>query len=339
MDKSAAGAYVYAKACGMYSRSFVGPRAKRLFESRRLQDLWSLLFKEDVPLVPEGLLALLLERKSGERVVNDFITLLSTYDRPDPLSRALLSLYDYNNLKAASAWAALGRTDQPALIDIGEFSLFDKSRWPDIAAMTRNSPVAWYNRVPDEGERIEWETRLDHQYYHSLWSALQNLDRQDRAATEDLVRTEIILQNVVWAMRLRVYYKKTADEIMPLLAGYDEAPDVSSQLCKPAMDVLERPLDSWGEWAHWKYAWLLNPHEEGVPWELDPRWAQLAADKYLYRRAIEQFHQTPFTVGVLVSFFKIKQLEEQMIRIAAEGLRLGATESQMNDFIGDGKDA
>ena len=339
MDKNAAGAYVYAKACGMYARSFVGPRAKRLFESRRLQDLWSLLFKEDVPLVPEGLLALLLERKSGERVVNDFITLLAAYDRPDPLSRALLSLYDYNNLKAASAWASLGRTEKPSLIDIGEFSLFDKDRWPDIAGMTRNSPVAWYNRVPDEGERIEWETRLDHQYYRSLWSALQSLDRQDRAATEDLVRTEIILQNVVWAMRLRVYYRKTAEEIVPLLAGYGEAPDVSSQLCKPAMDVLERPLDSWGEWSRWKYAWLLNPHEEGVPWELDPRWAQLAADKYLYRRAIEQFHQTPFTVGVLVSFFKIKQLEEQMIRVAAEGLRLGATESQMNDFMGDGKDA
>lgn len=339
MDKSAAEAYVYAKACGMYSRSFVGPRAKRLFESRRLQDLWSLLFTDEVPLVPESLLALLLERKAEERVVNDFITLLSVYDKPDPLSRALLSLYDFNNLKAASTWASLGRTESPALVDIGEFAVFDKDRWPDIAAMTRGSPVDWYNRVPDEGERIEWETRLDHHYYHSLWSSLQSLGRQDRESSEELIRTEIILQNIVWAMRLRVYYRRTAEEIVPLLAGKDEKPAVSDLLCKPALDILERPLDSWGEWASWKYSWLLNPHEEGVPWELDPRWAQLAADKYLYRLAIVQFHQRPFTVGVLVSFFKIKQLEEQMIRVAAEGLRLGATEGQMKDFMGDGKDA
>ena len=70
-----------------------------------------------------------------------------------------------------------------------------------------------------------------------------------------------------------------------------------------------------------------------------PRWAQLSADRYLFKKALSKFHQAPFTVGVLVSFFKIKQLEEQMIRVAAEGLRLGATDSQMNDFMGDGRDA
>jgi vacuolar-type H+-ATPase subunit C/Vma6 len=80
---------------------------------------------------------------------------------------------------------------------------------------------------------------------------------------------------------------------------------------------------------------LLNPHEEGFPWTLDPRWAQLTADKYLFRTAMSLFHQNPFTVGVLVSFLKIKQLEDQMIRVAAEGLRLGANETQLNEYVRD----
>lgn len=53
----------------------------------------------------------------------------------------------------------------------------------------------------------------------------------------------------------------------------------------------------------------------------DPRWAQLAADKYLYRLALDRFHRL-LTTGVLVSFFKIKQLEEHMIS-RRKGIRPG----------------
>lgn len=311
----------------MYARSYVGIRTRKLFEIKRLTELWSLLFGEEVPLVPEGMLALLIERKASERFVACFLELLSYYDRPDPVSVALISLYDYNNLKSASAALSLGKKEPPFMIDIGEFSIIQKDRWPDIAEMTKGGPLAWYDRVPDESSQLEWENRLDHAYYRSLWDAVLSLPRNDRKSAEKLVKEEIILQNIVWAMRLKVYYGKTPEEIVPMLA--------TEELSHPARELLGRPVDSWNEWAAWKYAWLLNPHEEGVPWSLDPRWAQLSADKHLYRLAMHQFHQNPFTPGVLVAFFKIKQLEEQMIRVAAEGLRLGATESQMNDFMGD----
>ena len=123
-----------------------------------------------------------------------------------------------------------------------------------------------------------------------------------------------------------------------MLAGSGEGAKISGILCQSAISILEKPVDSWKEWYPWKYSWLLNPHEEGVPWSLDPRWAQLAADTYLYKLALRQFHQNPFTVGVLVSFFKIKQLEEHMIRVAAEGLRLGVTDAQMKEFLEDSLD-
>ncbi len=339
MDRTAADSYVYAKACGMYARSFVGPRARRLFEPKRLRDLWSMLYGGEVPLVPEGLLALLLERKSEENAVRDVITLLSSYDTPDPLTRALLSLYDYSNLKAASAWAALGRADPPFMVNLGAFAMLDYSAWPDIGAMTRSSPVSWYDRVPEEGEQMEWESRLDHEYYRSLWKAFSSVSSRDRAAIEELIREEIVLQNIVWAIRLRVYYRKTEEEILPLLAGHDEEPRVRETLCGPALDTTRRAIDARDEWKGWKYAWLLNPGEEGVPWEIDPRWAQFASEKHLYRRALRLFHQHPFTLGVLVAFFKIKQLEEQNIRVAAEGIRLGATEGQISEFMGDTQDA
>ena len=80
MDRVAADSYVYAKASGIYSRSFIGKRVSGLFQAKRVRDLWSLLFEDEVPLVPEGLLALYLERRAEERGVNDFISLLSAYE-------------------------------------------------------------------------------------------------------------------------------------------------------------------------------------------------------------------------------------------------------------------
>lgn len=335
MDRFAADSYVYAKACGIYARSFVGKRTWRLFEAKRLRDLWTILFDDEVPLVPEGLLALHLERRAEERAVNEFITLLSSYDTPDQLSRVLLSFYDYNNLKAAVSAIVTGETAPPFMIDLKKFSIIKRDAWPDIGAMTKNGPLSWYDRVPDPEEQVEWENRLDQHYYRSLWQAFISLAGKDRSATETLIREEIILQNIVWTMRLGSYYGKKAEDIEPMLAGHDESPEIRDLLCGPALSVLNRSFDSYSDWKGWSYSWLLNPHEEGFPWELDPRWAQLAADKYLFRTAMSLFHQHPFTVGVLVSFLKIKQLEDQMIRVAAEGLRLGANESQLNEYVGD----
>ena len=50
MDKSAADSYVYAKASGMLAHSYVGIRARELFSFNSLQELWSFLFKKEVPL-------------------------------------------------------------------------------------------------------------------------------------------------------------------------------------------------------------------------------------------------------------------------------------------------
>lgn len=335
MDRIGADAFVYAKACGMLSRSFVGKASKKLFEVKRLHDLWALLFDDEVPLVPEGMLALLLERKASQRIASDLVYLLSVYDKPDPVVKALLSLFEYSNLKSVISSLTLGATEPPFMVSIGKFSLFDHSKWPDIAAMTANSSVSWYNRIPEIEEQIEWESKLDHEYYRSLWASVFMLKGRDRPTVEHLVAEEIILQNIVWAMRLKVYYDSSPEEIMPMLAFVDSDAKTVARLCQPAISILTLPVDSWDEWSSWNYKWLLNSHEEGIPWSLDPRYAQLAADNHLYKLALQGFHQNPFTSGVLVCFFKIKQLEEQMIRIAAEGLRLGATEDEMYEFMGD----
>lgn len=339
MDRISADSFVFAKASALFARSYIGNKAKSLLEIKRIQDIWTLLFKEEVPLVPEGMLALQLERKAQSKKISQVLSLLDSYDKPDPVTLALLAQYDYNNLKAIASSVALGLTEMPHIVDLGKYSLFNYNAWPNIEQITANSPVSWYNRVPSIEEQVSWEVKLDHAYYHNIWEAFLSLSKKDQESCFELISQEIILQNVVWALRLRVNYDFTSDAIKPMLALYGTDLPQSAQLYEPALEILDLPIDSWAAWQKWKYRWILNPHEEGVPWLLDPRWAQMAGDKHLYKIALRNFRRYPFTVGVLVSFFTLKQLEYFMIQVATEGLRLGASEQQMFEYMGDPRNA
>jgi vacuolar-type H+-ATPase subunit C/Vma6 len=98
--------------------------------------------------------------------------------------------------------------------------------------------------------------------------------------------------------------------------------------------MLAFPVDAYDSWASWKYSDLLNPHEEGVYWTIDPRWVQQAAKRKLYHVALSRFHRHPFTATVLLAWFKIKQYEADCIRTAAEALRLNAEKSALRDLAG-----
>ena len=333
MDRVGADAFVYAKASGIYSKAFIGKRAKKLFEQSHVSDLWGILFKDEVPVVPEGRLAQLLERRIAERTASSFISLISLYDKPDPLSLAYLSLYDCLNIK--NACHMLPGADKPYFIDASPFARINAAAWPNFAAMTAGTAYSWFNRVPDAAEQLAWENRLDRQYYAEIWQALQKLSRKDRGAVEGQVVDEIVLQNIVWALRLRVYYKKTDDEIIPTLVGSDGPEEMKKELAAPAIAILDKPLDALDAWHGWKYASLLNPASPEGFWELDPRFFDLQRIRRLYMSATRYFRKCQFTVGMLIMFFRICRLEEYIIRTAAEGIRMGAAESQMKEFVED----
>ncbi len=53
------------------------------------------------------------------------------------------------------------------------------------------------------------ENRLDQQYYLDLWNAANRIPARKIGAMLDLIRWEIIYQNVIWALRVRRYYGMT----------------------------------------------------------------------------------------------------------------------------------
>lgn len=334
MDNSAAHSYVYAKASGLLGKSFTGERASLLFNVKSLSELWSIVFRSQPPLLPEVLLAKQIETEAFKRLVSQYVYFLSQFDKPAEILRLPLKVFDANNLKTAGAALCVGKKDCPELFDIGDFSEFNFSAWPDIEKITEGSAFSWYNSVPDIHDQQKYEYKIDIQCVHDFWKAIHTLHGDDFDILKNLFSTEYILKNLVWALRLKINYQMSNEEIIQNLIYVTDAPTKDDPIAAPALAILDKELDVWEQWAGWRYANLLNPHTPGEIWNVDPAWVEEQGRLKFTRLAMQAFHQRPMSVSSIIGWFKVKSFELSCIRTAVESLRLGISSQDAMNAVG-----
>ncbi|MBQ9538534.1 MAG: V-type ATPase subunit [Treponema sp.] len=335
MDKSAASSYVYAKASGMLAKSFVGSRSVRLFEVKTLAELWSLIFTEPLPIVPEMLLAKELEKAARERFVSQYMKLVSCYSKPADILLSQIHHYDYENIKAVGAALCLGdEKARPSLVDVSPFNYLKYNAWPDVAAMTAGSPLSWYDKVPLLSEQRDMDFRLDWQYVSETWQAACRCDPACREDVKSLLSERFMIEGTLWALRLRKYYDMPAELLSAMIRSPAKSDDGTQAFSQAAEKTLSWALDDWQAWNKWKYSQFLNPHEEGVVWNIDPRWIYNAFKKDYVKKTYSLFHRYPFTECPLFCWYIIKRNELDNIRAASESLRLGIPSVQAMQTVG-----
>lgn len=334
MDKSGAGAYVYAKASGNLGKSFVGSRVNQLFEQKSLTELWTLLFKSPVPMVPEVLLAERIEQEAFSRFLNDYVDFVHQYDNPSPVLTDLLSVYEAENLKLLVASLCNGEDKLPAIRKLGKFDSLNYKNWPDIAKITKGTKYSWLNKVPDIHEQRNIDFKLDIQIIRHLWNALDKESGESKDALLNLFKNEFVIRNIVWALRLRTYFKMEKDDIITKLIYVTDRPSVADPVAGPAIKILDWPLDEYDIWENWKYHEFLNPHVDGDVWSVDPSWVENKGNQLLNAKAQHLFHQFPMTVASLVGWYKIKEYELNCIRTAVESIRLNINPDEAMNAVG-----
>ncbi|MCX7023113.1 MAG: V-type ATPase subunit [Spirochaetes bacterium] len=312
-------AYVYARVCGALSRAFVGERAAQAARSGKLADLWRSVFGNSAPALPEGALLKEAERKAVAGAFREFQVMASALESREPFFEALRRKTEFSRVKRILACARDGSTELPPVFDTDLKPEIDDSGYPDPLAMFGQGRYSWI-----DGEAFTdlpaAENRLDRQFYGELWESLGTVPARRRGALADLVKLEIELENVVWALRLRRYYGMDVEQVEPLLAKV-RGPDV----VKPALQTLSYRMDARGDWSGWRWERLLRdsgPVDTG--WKLDVRKVETAARRYLYRAVRHALHFNPFTYTPLYCFFKIKEFETAVILGLFEGIHLGA---------------
>ena len=313
-------AYAYAKACGILGKSFLGAARDRLTSVGRPAELDRLIFPDSPLDLPERELSVRLERRIADRAAAHIVRIVSSFSSPVPALVRLVRSYEYADLKASLASIAARERIQTPHVDIGPFATVDWEAYPDVQKMLFSTEFDWIKEAPTEETLVEIQPELDVRYYRALWKEVLALPKSDRMGFETLIAEEIELNNIVWALRLRVYYGLTEEGLEKRLV------DVSRRgisLTAAAYEAMALALDRREDWRGWKFESLLNP-EEGVNyWKLDPRYVQNAAARALARRARLLFHRRPFASDAVACFIKLMQFEEDLLTSVAEGLTLG----------------
>ena len=184
------------------------------------------------------------------------------------------------------------------------------------------------------------DRNIDRERIMALWSSLSSLKGSDKENLEQLYRMEISFKNILWVLRLKVYYHFSSEEILEHLVYSDERAQKSGVgrkkdvLAREAVAIVNKDVSSYDDWKDWKYSRFLNPHEEGLVWELDPTWIERSLKTYLAKAYRRFFHKDPMSVTSLVSWFRIKQYELDCIRSVTEGLRLGLDSEKVMEVAG-----
>ena len=322
MDTSSASSYVYAKASGILARSYTGERAAKLFGAQKLSDLWPLIFTEEVPAVPEILLAKTIEQKAAQKFILEYKKLLAAYDKPAQVLVDLLQYFDYENLKSLGAALAAGQKQMPALRQIAPYNILNYGAWPSIQKMTQDTELEWYNHVPEISEQQQLDTELDLQFIERLWSSSQELMGQERDMVQSLIGERYTMRNIVWVLRLKLYYGMDKNQIVQRLAFLNPQNGRADPLGGEALDIIDKDVNNWDDWKDWKRARFLNPREEGSLWSVDPRWVEESFEKEFIKKATKKFHANPCALSSLLCWYFIKAKELDYIRMATEALRL-----------------
>lgn len=334
MDKSGASAYIFAKANGILGKSFVNERARMLFGQKSLSELWTLIFKSQPPLVPEVMLSQEIEERAFSNFIKSYINFLNQYDKPDSVLVNQLLLFETENLKEIGAALCKEEQKLPSLINLENYSKLNYSAWPDIKKITAGTEFAWYDHVPGIHEQKELDFKLDIQICRQLWNSVVKEKGEAGDELQAIYRQEFIIKNVVWVLRLRLFYNMKNDEITKNIIYVSDKPDMNDPVAAPALKILDWPLDEAKPWLEWKYASLVNPYVPGQVWQIDPVWIERRNRVEINRKASKLFHQFPSEPCALIGWYKMKNFELNCIRTAVESVRLNVDSDEAMNAVG-----
>ena len=361
MEKSGAESYIYAKAAGLLRKSWISEKAVSLFNAESLSSLWNMLFSVPEPAVPELLLANKIEIEAVKNFVKDYSKLLKMYDKPDSFLTGLLQQYDVENLKALISAVSYGEENHPHLVNLEDFRTISYEAWPNLKKITAGSPYEWVPAavfggsdstdstgsslaaagfsvsedvakgnagVVSSEERQKIDFKLDLQMLKSLWNSVCAIKGEAKSVLKEYFSYQWAVKNLIWAMRLRVYYKFSDEKIIENLYYVGDAPSRQDPICAFAFDILSRRIDSYDDWESWRFIDYLNPRKENGVWALNPTWVEQRFRSREFVKAKKLFHQYPMSEVSLAMFYCLKKQELNCIRSATEALRLGTNKKE-----------
>ena len=331
--KSGEQAFVYAKACGIIGHSFLDNRLAVLRGINHLSDLDKLVFPNTHQELPDKKLLRDFENRVTKQTVKQITSMAKKFHKVPDMLVQLIRSYECADLKTVLSAHIHGEKNMPEPTDIGAFHTIKFEAYPDLNAMLKGTDFEFllHNDLLSgiKDNTIDIQMFIDHHYYKMLLASVKKLKKKERRHIEILLREEIILHNIIWALRLRKYYRLPPEDVRSKLISIPE----DDSLNRYALDSLSFSLQNRSDWEGWKYEHFLNPEYPDRSWEADPLYLQNKVAIYLHKHIRKFFHGNPFSFDTAFCFIKLKQYEEDILTSIAEGLGLGLSSTDVFSLI------
>jgi vacuolar-type H+-ATPase subunit C/Vma6 len=170
------------------------------------------------------------------------------------------------------------------------------------------------------------EVALDLNYWRTIWNEINHLPERDRSQALQIVGSLLDVNNLMWAIRYRVYYNLSEEEIInyTLPFGY-QVRDADIRAIAAGADippVVERIFPSLTD----VYSLLLEPRK-GLP-ELEMRLQRIVRE-----HCKKAFLGYPFHIGVPLGYLVLKKMEIQDLIVLIEAKSSGLPVEEFRPFL------
>jgi|GEM_PF-342137 vacuolar-type H+-ATPase subunit C/Vma6 len=326
MPESLEFAYLYARVCGAFSKMRLGEKARGLVRqsSGSIMALWKQLFDEEPPGLPEAKLLFEAERRILGQAIASFVRLAGPFSESSELIHALISKYEISAIKSMVFRIRAGEPKPERVLYTSPAIEQALANWPRVADMFAGTPYAWLD-IQGLDDIAVAENRLDQQYYLGLWTAANRIPSRKIGAMLDLIRWEIIYQNVVWALRVRRYYGMTRQDAAAMVIDVKGIDTVSL-----AMETFQYDIDNLASFSPWPLRKLLST-QSGPG--LDVPVLEIRVQEDLFSKVRRSLHLYPFSYTPIYCYFKLLEYEMSLLMAVLESVRLGVSPDESVKYM------
>ena len=273
-----------------------------------------------------------------KRIAETYLTIIHSTPAPArPLMIQLFRHFELDNLKAVLRGIAAGSSwedIQGILFPLGSLTVIPAEEM--VAAGTIEAALARMPHTPysessahalkrytEEQSLFPLEVALDLNYWRELWININRLADQDRTQTLRIMGRWLDMNNLMWAMRYRIYHHLAEEEIInyTLPFGYHIRDDDIRAIAAGAdiARIVERLYPGINNVEE-----LLQEPERGLPK------LELQLQRLIRKRFIASFTGYPFHIGLPLAFVLLLELELQDLIVLIEAK---SSAMKTEDFI------
>ncbi len=251
-----------------------------------------------------------------------------------------LRVYEVDNLKATIRGIIIGETwdrVRHTLFPLGQFSKLSYEKMMGSNSLTDAIELLkgsiYYSpltnalvRYTQEKNIFVLEVALDLDYWSRLWKDVQKLPLSDRTHARQLIGTLLDMNNLLWALRYRVYHQLSEEEIInyTLPFGY-QVHDKHIRMLAAGGDISHILSDIYPDFSE-SNTGLKNP-EKYLP----------VLEHWLMKRSIKKCKQNfigyPFHAGIPIAYLHMLAMEIQDLTVLIEAKSMEIPFNRYRKFL------